>query len=238
MNITVVFDNYPYKRGLETGWGFSCLVRGLDKVILFDTGADGRILLSNMEKLKIEPNLINAIFLSHEHYDHTGGLFNLLDVNSNSIVYLPQSFTTSFKQEIQGCGTKSIEVSNPIEICKDAWTTGELGTWIREQSLVLKTSRGLVVITGCAHPGIVNILKEVNKVFKEEIYLVMGGFHLAGWFDSEIKSIIRDFKVLGVKKVGPSHCSGERTIELFKQEYGENFIRMGVGNTVEMDNGK
>jgi len=238
MNITILFDNYLYKEGLETGWGFSCLVTGLEKVILFDTGADGSILLSNMEKLKIEPKTIDTIFLSHQHFDHTGGLFNLLDKNFNYVIYLPRSFTESLKQKIEKCGAKSIDVSSSIEICKNAWTTGELGTWIKEQSLVLKTPKGLVVITGCAHPGIVNIIKKVTELFKKKIYLAMGGFHLAGWSDSEIKSIIRDFKVLGVRKVAPSHCSGDRTIELFEQEYGKNFIRIGVGSTIEVSNGK
>lgn len=232
MNITILFDNYPYKEGLEPGWGFSCLVKGLEKVILFDTGADGSILLSNMGKLKIDPTTIDTILLSHEHFDHTGGLFNLLDKNSDCVIYLPKSFTASFKQAIQKRGIKSIEVSNSIEICKYAWTTGELGTWIKEQSLVLKTSKGLVVITGCAHPGVIDVLRKVREVFTEEIYLVMGGFHLAGWSDSEIRSIIRDFKVLGVKKVGPSHCSGDRAIELFAQEYGDNFVRIGVGKNL------
>lgn len=69
--ITVVFDNNPYKKGLENGWGFSCLIEGMEKTVLFDTG--GNILLDNMQMLGIYPEAVDILVLSHVHSDHVGG---------------------------------------------------------------------------------------------------------------------------------------------------------------------
>ncbi|MDI6840605.1 MAG: MBL fold metallo-hydrolase [bacterium] len=225
MNIIVVFDNYLYNVGiycdtpLQTEWGFSCLIEGMEKTILFDTGASGDILLSNMDRLGIAPENVDVVFISHDHWDHTGGLNAVVNRNPKWRVIQPTEFSKKSK------------------LCKGVWSTGAIGTWIKEQSLVLESKKGLVVITGCAHPGIVDILKKVIETFKQEIYLAMGGFHLAGWSDRELKGIIYNFKELSVKKVAPSHCSGERTVELFQQEYGQNFVKLGVGSKLEVKNG-
>ncbi len=246
MNITILFDNYPYKEGLapldsklltglETGWGFSCLLKGLEKTILFDTGADGRVLLSNMEKLGIEPKSIDTIFLSHEHWDHTGGLTTLLNKRSDYFIYLPKSFSTGFKSSVREYGAKIVDVDKSVEICKDAYSTGEMGVSLKEQSLIVKTAHGLIGITGCAHPGIVNILKKIKQLFTEEIYLIMGGFHLGGYSDKELKEIVKEFKTMGVMKTAPSHCSGDRCMKLFKEEYGDNFVELGVGINLSTD---
>jgi len=74
----------------------------------------------------------------------------------------------------------------------------------------VETSTGLVIITGCAHPGIVNVVKEAEARFKNDIHLVMGGFHLSGRTSARIRESIRTLKGLGVKKVAPSHCAVER----------------------------
>ena len=105
---------------------------------------------------------------------------------------------------------------------------------IIEQSLILKTGKSLVVITGCAHPGIVEIIKKAKDSLKESIYLVMGGFHLMDMNESSILRIIKEFKKLGVKKAAPSHCTGEEAIELFKKKYKENFVENGVGNIISV----
>ena len=235
MNITVLFDNYPYKEGLETGWGFSCLIKGLEKTILFDTGADGKVLLSNMGKLEIEPKSIDTIFLSHEHWDHTGGLITLLNKHSDYSIYLPKSFSTGFKSSVRGYGAKMVDVGESVAVCKDAYSIGEMGVSLKEQSLILKTAHGLIGITGCAHPGIVNILRKIKQIFTEEIYLIMGGFHLGGYSDGDLKEIVKEFKAMGVMKTAPSHCSGNRCLKLFKEEYGDNFVELGVGRSLSTD---
>jgi len=70
LKITIVYDNNHYDDRLETRWGFSCYIKGAEKTILFDVGGEGQVLLSNMEKLNIDPKEVNLIFLSHVHYDH------------------------------------------------------------------------------------------------------------------------------------------------------------------------
>jgi len=232
--IITLYDNYKYNPELKTRWGFSCLVKINDKNILFDTGADSGTLLSNMEKMNIDVNGIDTIVLSHIHGDHVGGLDGILEGNSNLTVYLPKSFPDSFKNKVRSSGVRMIEVKDSIEIYPGIYTTGELGTWIKEQSLVIKTEKGLVVISGCAHPGIVNIVREAKKLTNERVYLVIGGFHLFSAEDSELKRIVKNFRDLEVEKVAPSHCSGDRTRELFEQEYGENFIENGVGRVIEI----
>jgi 7,8-dihydropterin-6-yl-methyl-4-(beta-D-ribofuranosyl)aminobenzene 5'-phosphate synthase len=98
---------------------------------------------------------------------------------------------------------------------------------------VLDKEKGLIVITGCAHPGIVDILKKAKQMLSDkEIYLVMGGFHLGGFSEVKLESVIEEFKRLGVKKVAPSHCSGELFRELAKQKYKKNFLEGGVGQVI------
>jgi 7,8-dihydropterin-6-yl-methyl-4-(beta-D-ribofuranosyl)aminobenzene 5'-phosphate synthase len=217
ITLITIYDNYKVNPELKTGWGFSCLIKIEDKNILFDTGADSETLLSNMEKMGINLKEIDFVFISHLHGDHTGGLSGILKIKPNLKVYKPEDF------------------SSPTQIINGIWTTGPLGTDIKEQSLIIESKQGLIIITGCAHPGIVNIVKKAKEMFpNENVYLVLGGFHLFGASDSELKIIINDFKKLSVEKVAPCHCSGDRCRELFKEEYKENFIENGVGKIIEI----
>jgi len=232
LSITVSYDNNSYKGGLTTAWGFSCVIRGTEKTILFDTGGDGSILLTNMKELGINPKEIELVVLSHIHGDHVGGLPNFLEKNPEVVVYLPKSFPKGFKDSMQEYGAKIVEVQGPLKICQEVYSTGELGTWIKEQSLIIYTEKGLIIITGCAHPGIVKIIDKAKKLVKDDVLLVMGGFHLGGESKGEIEKIVSNFRKLGVSYIGPCHCSGDAARQLFKEEYGKNFINVGVGRVV------
>jgi 7,8-dihydropterin-6-yl-methyl-4-(beta-D-ribofuranosyl)aminobenzene 5'-phosphate synthase len=234
LTITVVFDNNEFDRRLATAWGFSCLVEGLEKTILFDTGGDGSMLLSNMRILEIQPSDIDALVISHVHSDHAGGMPDLLRAHGNLTAYLPASFPESLKESVTGSGARLIEVTDPVRICSGAHTTGELGISIKEQSLVIDSTRGLVVITGCAHPGILHIVQQAKRQLRGEVHLVLGGFHLSGQGSSRIEGIARDMRREGVEKVAPCHCSGDRARETFEDLYGKDFIPAGVGTRIEL----
>ena len=235
LKLTIVYDNNDYDPRLETKWVFSCLLKGLERTVLFDTGGDSDTLLGNIKKLKIDPKQIDAIVLSHIHGDHVGGLRGFLEDNNDVIIYLPESFPESFKDETRSFGTEVVEISEAEELFDGVYTTGELGNGIKEQSLIVVTRKGLVVITGCAHPGVVNILsKSKDMVADKPVFMVMGGFHMAGAAITQIESVIEYFRQLGVRKVAPCHCSGDETRKLFKEEYGEDYIDSGAGKIITL----
>ncbi len=228
--LTIVYDNNPYDERLKPAWGFGCYITVDNVRILFDTGGDPSILLENMAKLNIDVKEIEVIVLSHIHGDHVGGLFGVLESNSQVKVYLPASFPDDFKSKVIKCGCEVIEVQDGVKICNGVATTGELDTAIKEQSLIISTAKGVVILTGCAHPGIVNIVKKAKELTNTGVYLVLGGFHLSGASEKEILTIIKQFRELGVVKVAPCHCSGDRARALFKEEFGEDYIEVGVGS--------
>jgi 7,8-dihydropterin-6-yl-methyl-4-(beta-D-ribofuranosyl)aminobenzene 5'-phosphate synthase len=232
IEILVVYDNYYFRSDLETGWGFSCLIRGLEKTILFDTGGSGQVLMRNMQKMSISPEEVDAVILSHIHGDHTGGLQAFLERNGNVTVYAPASFPDRFKEAVRSYGAEVVSVREPLPICRDVLSTGEMGTFILEQSLVLRSDLGLIVITGCAHPGIVKIIEKAKALVKEDVLLAMGGFHLMGMSMANMEKIFGRFQDLGVRYVGPCHCTGETQIKAFEKVYGEHFLKVGVGKII------
>jgi 7,8-dihydropterin-6-yl-methyl-4-(beta-D-ribofuranosyl)aminobenzene 5'-phosphate synthase len=233
ISITTVYDNYQVDPKLATSWGLGCVVRTPKKAILFDTGGDSSILLSNMEKMNIDPKDIDIVVISHIHGDHVGGLNGFLERNGKAKVYIPASFPNSWRKKIKSFGTEYQDVKDSVQISDNVYTTGEMGTWIKEQSLVLNVKEGLIVLTGCAHPGVVNIAKKAKQMLADKnIYLVMGGFHLSSASDSKLKSIIKEFRDIGVQKVAPCHCSGDRCREMFREEYKEDYIESGVGKII------
>jgi 7,8-dihydropterin-6-yl-methyl-4-(beta-D-ribofuranosyl)aminobenzene 5'-phosphate synthase len=236
VSVTILYDNNPFDRRLKTEWGFSCLVRGVEKTILFDTGGNGDTLLGNMKKLGIEPGELDNVVLSHIHGDHTGGLAAFLQKNPRVVVHLPASFPGNFKKAVSSSGAQVEEIDAAREISPGVYTTGELGDGIREQALALKTTEGLVVITGCAHPGIVNIVRVAKEITGQDtVSLVVGGFHLGVESPSRIELIAKELRLLSVKRLAPCHCSGEQTRKIFKKEFGSEYIECGVGKRIEMD---
>lgn len=233
--ITIVYDNETLREGLKPDWGFSCFIRGTEKDILFDTGTDGNILLANMETLGIDPRDIDIVVLSHNHGDHTGGLWDLLKVTEDVVVYAPRSFPGGFGERVEEMGGTYTAVAGSVEICRDVFLTGELGVALKEQSICIKTEKGLVVITGCAHPGIVQIVETAQEQFKGVPYMVFGGFHLLSHTPNDVTEIVRRFRELGVEKAGPCHCSGESARALFSEAYGDDYLKIGVGKVITVE---
>ena len=234
IEILIIYDNYSCRSDLETGWGFSCLIKGVEKTVLFDTGGSGPKLMRNMGKMRVSPEKVDAVILSHIHGDHTGGLEAFLGRNGSVAVYLPDSFPDSFKKAVRSYGANVVSVLGPFKICRDVYSTGEMGTFPIEQSLVLRSSSGLIVITGCAHPGIVKIIEKAKYLYKEEVLLAMGGFHLMGMSMNKMDQIFVRFRDLGVRYVGPCHCTGETQIKAFEKSYGEHFLKVGVGKVIRI----
>ena len=158
----------------------------------------------------------------------------------NISIYTCPGFTQAFKNKIKAFNSNPIESQPFQEIEKNIFITGEMKgiykeSFIPEQALILKTEKGLVIITGCAHPGITDIVKIVEEHFPQDnIYLVLGGFHLRAASETEIETIVKGFQVLAVKKVSPLHCSGNKEKEIFKKHYGNNFIDLRVGEILEI----
>jgi 7,8-dihydropterin-6-yl-methyl-4-(beta-D-ribofuranosyl)aminobenzene 5'-phosphate synthase len=234
IRIKIVYDNYPYKAGLGTAWGFSAYITYKDENILFDTGGSGSLLLSNLNALKIPPSGIQNVALSHEHNDHTGGLQSLLNAGADPKLYIPPSFPAWLKNQFRN-QTQMIEVKPGMEIIEGVYTIGEMPGPPPEQGLVIDTAEGLVVITGCAHPGVDKMVVEAKRQFGKEIYLVLGGFHLGSASDARINQIIKVFQEEGVKHAAPCHCTGDRAIGMFRNAFGEDFIRVGVGAVISIE---
>lgn len=231
MRPTILYDNTTEDPRLAVEWGFSALVEYKGHTVLFDTGLDGLSLLGNMEVLGVNPQVIEADVLSHEHGDHTGGLQHLLATGIQPEIYIPASTASMVTQE-QREQYKIVEVSYPVEILPGMFSTGELSGSMPEQGLVVETPEGIVVITGCAHPGIVRMVLRASEIVDGEIALVVGGFHLGNYNSGQIDAIIADFRNMGVKQVTPTHCTGEQQIAQIAEAYGEDYIPGGAGRVI------
>jgi len=213
MKITIVYDNCLSKRGLKTGWGFSAFIEtNHTPPLLFDTGTDGVALLYNMEQLGIAPEQIETIVISHAHGDHTGGLSEIREVNKRATIYVPASTAGRI------AGRKVVSVSQPLQISSDVLSIGELKDI--EQSLAVKTSRGIVVVTGCSHPGVGAILDAASSHGK--IYGIIGGLH--GF---------RDFSRLEeLSLICPCHCTQYK--EELEHRFPEQYVGCGTGLQLEL----
>jgi len=235
VKLTAIFDNYAAVPDLETSWGFACLVQTDDATLLFDTGGDGDILLRNMAALNIDPGAIDMLMISHDHWDHTGGLEDVVPRMKAADIFLLDSFSEDVKRIASGSSGDVHILTGPDEITTGMMSTGEIGGDIPEQALIVRTAYGAIIITGCAHPGIVDIVEKAIECTDDDILLIIGGFHLLRTGEEKLADIIAQLKELHVRNVAPSHCSGDAARRLFAKAYGDRFIEVGAGKTITLD---
>ncbi|HUU05432.1 MAG TPA: MBL fold metallo-hydrolase [Patescibacteria group bacterium] len=239
IRVTILYDNYAAAEEVQADWGFSCLVQGAEKTILFDAGTRAAILRENVRNLKVDLSRVDLIVLSHLHGDHAGGLEWVLSQKRDIPVYLPAMAGEEYMAKVRQWGGRPVPVSKSLEICSKVFSTEEMPAdfdpAFSEQSLVLQTGKGLLVITGCAHPGILAVVRHAPQVASGMPRVVLGGFHLLNKKDGEIHAIIREMKVAGVERCGASHCTGDRASELFREAFADRFLKLGVGRVLTFD---
>lgn len=216
MKLTIVYDNDIYRNdiGLKSDWGFACVIETKSDTILFDTGAQGKILLSNMEKLTLDPRDMQKIVISHDHGDHRGGLSSLVPYVQHSELY-------HLSHDVPIETMKSIVPEIPEKICDNVWTTGRLHGLVDEQSLVLQGKHGWYVLTGCSHPGVGQILQIARKI--GNVIGLIGGFH--GFNNFQLVENL-DF-------ICPCHCTAHK--EDLQKAFPDKISECGVGKIIEID---
>jgi 7,8-dihydropterin-6-yl-methyl-4-(beta-D-ribofuranosyl)aminobenzene 5'-phosphate synthase len=233
VRVTMLYENRCGDPGLQEGWGFSALVEYGESRILFDTGGDPRSFSMNAQKLKVPYEQITHLLFSHRHWDHIGGFRDVVQrMPSSAGLYLPRSFPLLLRRRAAR-HLKTTIVRSFQEIGPDVYSLVlRGGFWLYEQVLVLKTPMGLGIVTGCAHPGIVQIIESAQKHLGADIAFVLGGFHLLFTAPEKTARVVEKFRSLGVEKVAPCHCSGDHLIRQFQNAYGPDCLPVGTGTTL------
>ena len=236
MKLSILYDNHAVQN-FQSGWGFSCLV---DDRILFDTGEAPEPLLANMARLGVEPKQIEAVVISHDHWDHTGGLWQLLEINHGLIVYACPGFSEEFKRKVTDLQGKLILCPSGRDLDETISITGEIlgqykKTPIAEQSLMVKTDKGLVVITGCSHPGVTVILEKAREQYPDLLVdMILGGFHFKDMDDSMLEQSVSALYQFEGLRVGPTHCTGEKAADRIREHFGGRFVDVAAGVVLEI----
>ena len=236
--LTVVADNRIVSPRLKAVWGLSICVlarRNNEYVsLLFDTDTYPHILKHNVGALGLKLSRLDGVVISHDHSDHTGGLPLIPSYAPGIPVYIPQKSSSILKERILSLGFKLVEVKDKYVINNGVFIIGGLERYgISEQSLVLTVKNlGLIVLVGCSHPGVVNIVRKAYTELGVKPYAVIGGFHLEWASSKEIQEVVGNLLSLGVRKIGPMHCSGEGIRRYLREHNPRVFLDIRAGSTV------
>lgn len=234
--ILILYDNRSHRETSRPGWGFSALIERGGKAVLFDVGADVLVFEHNAKACGVDPKATDAFLLSHEHCDHIGAINAALHRKLD--VYYPASFSSQFEKEIWEEGRNppwtAHPVTDPVEIVPGIQSTGELSgkNGIVEQGVILETGEGPILITGCAHPGIVRMVEVATDTVGRCPQLVLGGFHLLRKKAAGVQAIAAKLKQLGVEQIAPCHCTGKRATTVLHEAFAGATIEVGVGTEI------
>lgn len=255
MKIIVLSDNNA-KKGFQSEHGLSFFIDNKGTTLLFDTGASD-IFLKNAQKLGLDIDNVDTIVLSHGHFDHGDGLRqlhnktlichpecfidryskeNLSDIGlylSKEKIKRKYNLIVTRKPYNLGNGITFLGEIPRLNDFESQSTTFikeyEIEDFIMDDSgLAIETEKGLVVVSGCAHAGICNIIEHAIYVTGiTNVYGVIGGFHLKNT-DEQTEETIQYFKYKKIKKIFPSHCISEPALSRFYEEFGFNEVKAGM----------
>jgi 7,8-dihydropterin-6-yl-methyl-4-(beta-D-ribofuranosyl)aminobenzene 5'-phosphate synthase len=248
---TILYNNTSVSDSIIADHGFSCLIESGDHSCLFDAGRISDKFMTNVSKLGVNYSRINQVFISHFHGDHTGGLFDILAKCNKPTLYLPFSYPqtpsephtdksdsdfNSLLGDLKPLVSEIIQKKESGEIGDSFYITGMMEDQTYEQALIVPTSKGLIIITGCAHPGILEIVRRAKELMKQDVYFVMGGFHLIRTDSMQVKTIALELRKL-TKYIGPCHCTGEKAQGIFKDIFKEDYIDIQAGLKLKLGEG-
>lgn len=241
VRVTTLVDSQARLDCLLSSWGLSLLVEvgdGGRYAILVDTPGSFSVLERNASLLGLDLSRIDAIFISHWHGDHCGALTALLQELEHDIpVYIP-SWRISAIEEIKRAGGSPAVCEDPVSVCKGVMTTGSMGQLLREHSLLVNVAdRGLIVLSGCSHPGVVEIVRRSRQVSHvPDVHILVGGLHIGDF--REGRRVASSLKSLGVNKISPCHCTGSPAKSAIRDSFGRDFTENGSGTTISVGQGR
>jgi 7,8-dihydropterin-6-yl-methyl-4-(beta-D-ribofuranosyl)aminobenzene 5'-phosphate synthase len=238
VRITTIVDNNAWKKNLMSSWGISLFVETVSEekryAVLMDTSGSFETLFKNASWLGVNFASIKAIFVSHWHGDHCGSLSHVLPLSRRPIpVYVPSVSTSKIRtiKEAQGI---PLVCSRPVEFTNGLMSTGEMPVGISEHALLINSkNKGLVVLVGCSHPGIINILKRAQEVSGvNKIFAVIGGFHISSV--TEGIAVGKFLREIDVKLVSPCHCTSIGAKHGIAKIMGERYVKNGSGKIISI----
>ncbi len=231
VSVTIVYDNYQLDNRLKPDWGFACLIEFEGQKILFDAGSEDELYKKNMGLLGIKPEEIPTLFISHEHGDHTAGVPWIIESNPSVNCYLPSSYAA----QLRARGTlppNNKSIAEPSHLFGPFYTTGDDFDSFNEQGLIVKTENGGILITGCGHPGPIEMIKTAKEELGIEIYAIIGGLHLMRNNKDDVEEIAASLKEAGIKQICPTHCTGDQSISILAESFGNGYIPGGTGQII------